>query len=566
MKYMQETYPSEINIINVIPHIRRFEASLDEIESGGESELFWEVLNAESISLAGETVDNIGSKIIAPTVTAQFELIATGIEGDKDTSYVTVKVLPEGLINRALNKPSRASTFETCCGADRISSRAFDGDSQTRWSSAWSNGSGQTEADTNIDADPDSEWIDVDLGAAHEVSSVLFDWAATYSTNYDIQISLDGINWNTVFSETASDGGIDSVVFETKKLGRFVRMQGNARSLEFGHSMWEFEVRGTVSLKQPPTVMITCPKNDQRVLAGSSLIVNVDATDSDGDIEFVSFFMDGDSLGIDSSTPFLLSIPSIPEGEHFIYVKAVDDDGFVVQTEPITINGRTDIFTIRLEAEDATLKGATKVQPGRAGASKGASVFMEGSGSITWDNLIIPDGDSYKMDVRYYLPFDYKEQELFLNGVLADTLIFETPIGIWQDLSTSINSNGKIRSIRIDHYWGYMEFDYIDLTVEGVIIDNEHEIEIPSRVSLKQNYPNPFNPSTNIEYAIPDRLHVVLKIYNSLGQEVATLVNDRQSPGNYIATWDATSASSGVYFYKMLAGFEIYTKKMILIK
>jgi len=87
-----------------------------------------------------------------------------------------------------------------------------------------------------------------------------------------------------------------------------------------------------------------------------------------------------------------------------------------------------------------------------------------------------------------------------------------------------------------------------------------------TRFELSQNYPNPFNPSTTIEFSIPKSGFVTLKIYNLLGQEVTTLVNDKLSPNKYKYIWDATNYSSGIYFYKLVAGKYIKIKKMILMK
>ncbi|MBO6620982.1 MAG: T9SS type A sorting domain-containing protein [Balneola sp.] len=89
---------------------------------------------------------------------------------------------------------------------------------------------------------------------------------------------------------------------------------------------------------------------------------------------------------------------------------------------------------------------------------------------------------------------------------------------------------------------------------------------LPDEFSLKQNYPNPFNPSTNIEYSLPEQANVTLTIYNMLGQKVATLVNETLAAGTYSQTWDASSVSSGVYFYRLKAGNKIFTKRMLLVK
>jgi hypothetical protein len=94
----------------------------------------------------------------------------------------------------------------------------------------------------------------------------------------------------------------------------------------------------------------------------------------------------------------------------------------------------------------------------------------------------------------------------------------------------------------------------------------EVEINIPDKFSLEQNYPNPFNPSTSIQYAVGNRQFVQLKVYDILGNEVATLVNEEKSPGTYEVEFNATQLSSGVYFYRLQAGDFIETKKMILLR
>jgi hypothetical protein len=89
---------------------------------------------------------------------------------------------------------------------------------------------------------------------------------------------------------------------------------------------------------------------------------------------------------------------------------------------------------------------------------------------------------------------------------------------------------------------------------------------IPEKFTLNQNYPNPFNPTTNIKYSITRSGLVTLKIYNVLGQEVATLVNQVQRPGNYVVDFNASNLASGVYMYRLESGNFSLTKKMILMK
>ena len=96
---------------------------------------------------------------------------------------------------------------------------------------------------------------------------------------------------------------------------------------------------------------------------------------------------------------------------------------------------------------------------------------------------------------------------------------------------------------------------------------------IPASFSLEQNYPNPFNPTTKIRYSIPASLNsskegnfTQLKVYDLLGNEIITLVNKEQQPGNYEVNFNGTSLASGIYFYTIRIGSFVSTKKMVLLK
>jgi hypothetical protein len=95
---------------------------------------------------------------------------------------------------------------------------------------------------------------------------------------------------------------------------------------------------------------------------------------------------------------------------------------------------------------------------------------------------------------------------------------------------------------------------------------NQETTEKPIDFILNQNYPNPFNPSTTIHYQIPELSFVTLKVYDVLGSEVTTLVNEEKSTGTYEIIWYGEQLPSGVYFYQLKAGSFIETKKMVLMK
>jgi hypothetical protein len=98
------------------------------------------------------------------------------------------------------------------------------------------------------------------------------------------------------------------------------------------------------------------------------------------------------------------------------------------------------------------------------------------------------------------------------------------------------------------------------------ITEVENNNGTPSSYSLQQNYPNPFNPSTKIKYSVPQSSLVQIKIFDVLGNEIETLINEEKPAGTYELTWSAANLPSGVYFYQLRAGNFVQTKKMLLLK
>jgi len=98
-----------------------------------------------------------------------------------------------------------------------------------------------------------------------------------------------------------------------------------------------------------------------------------------------------------------------------------------------------------------------------------------------------------------------------------------------------------------------------------VSVKNDVVREI-DKMHLLQNYPNPFNPSTTISFSLPRRSFVTLKIYDVIGREIATIVSEELSAGNYSRSWNASNMSNGVYFYRLQADQFSETKKLFLLR
>jgi hypothetical protein len=100
----------------------------------------------------------------------------------------------------------------------------------------------------------------------------------------------------------------------------------------------------------------------------------------------------------------------------------------------------------------------------------------------------------------------------------------------------------------------------------GATSVDQRQSSVPDSWGLNHNYPNPFNPSTTIGFQLPAGNHVQLKVYNMIGQEIATLVDESRAAGAYTVRFDASGLPSGVYLYRLTSGSFTETKTMELVK
>jgi hypothetical protein len=145
-------------------------------------------------------------------------------------------------------------------------------------------------------------------------------------------------------------------------------------------------------------------------------------------------------------------------------------------------------------------------------------------------------------------------------------------VEIFTTLANSTNYSDATVSNKKNYIYrikGFNEDGYSDYSNESsVLVGIDAEEKLPSNFNLSQNYPNPFNPSTVISYQLPMDGNVTLKVYDMLGNEIATLVNQFQRAGsyNYQFSINNLQLSSGVYYYRLQSGNFIQTKKFILMK
>jgi hypothetical protein len=139
---------------------------------------------------------------------------------------------------------------------------------------------------------------------------------------------------------------------------------------------------------------------------------------------------------------------------------------------------------------------------------------------------------------------------------------------------TGLTTYTDIAPVSTDKYWYFItavtrnnvESTPTSVIEGGIVVSNENESVLPSRLSLNQNYPNPFNPTTTISFNLPETGDVTLTIYDLLGRKIANLIDGRLLSGEHSFNFDGSGLSSGVYIYKLQLGNESLTRKMLLLK
>ncbi len=180
----------------------------------------------------------------------------------------------------------------------------------------------------------------------------------------------------------------------------------------------------------------------------------------------------------------------------------------------------------------------------------------------------ISQAGSYNIDIRYASNQADGKFVLKLDGNIISSIITVPVTGGWQTWQTMTLQNIQLpagkHSLMIQFLSGGYNLNYFMFSSNVTGIKNEKKNEFT--FNLNQNFPNPFNPATQIKYSIPARSFVTVKVFNILGSEVKTLVNENKDAGEYSINFNANNLPSGIYFYRITAGKYSDLKKMILLK
>ncbi len=240
-------------------------------------------------------------------------------------------------------------------------------------------------------------------------------------------------------------------------------------------------------------------------------------------------------------------------------------------------------YSVAISSDGDTFIGGGYVDNANTGAAwvftRSSGVWTQQGSKLVGSNATGNGQQGYSVDVS-------SDGNLVIIGGSADNTgtgavwVFTRSISVWSQLGPKLVGTGAIgsalqgRSVAISSDGGTLiEGGYVDNANTGAVwvfvnqaTDVKDEGMIINNFSLQQNYPNPFNPSTKIRFQLAEVGFTSLKVFDVLGKEVATLVNEEKPTGNYEIEFDATGLSSGIYFYKLQSNSFVKTNKMILIK
>ncbi len=257
-----------------------------------------------------------------------------------------------------------------------------------------------------------------------------------------------------------------------------------------------------------------------------------------------------DSLGnysFDHMIPGAYILLAIPEGDYQPTFYMSDGsqtmqwknaDSVIVDSTGI-ISGINFVVTDAPDSGAATVNGQVKDNSGNP--LEGAIVYATDLNSQTFSYGVTDINGNYT-----------------ISGLVPGTYTVNSDAYGFSSTSSSTSS--------VDYNTNFSSSASFTMTPENITSVKETQPNILSNFKLNQNYPNPFNPTTIISYQIPYESKVVLKVFNILGDEVATLVNENKAAGNYNVSFNASNLSSGVYFYQIKAGSFVDTKKLVLLK
>lgn len=358
-----------------------------------------------------------------------------------------------------------------------------------------------------------------------------------------------------------------------------------------------------------PVVNISSPEQNANFPEGSDIIISADVSGFANPIQYVEFYQGDARIAIDSQEPYSFIWQAVYEGAYTLTAKAKDNTGLLVSSQSVNITvgqgyshspylGRPVMLPGVIEMENYDLGGegiayhdsdplinqgnqygnyyrmneGVDLQP-TTDAGEGHNLGWSANGE--WVNYYIEVSQTgyYSLTSRVASPNSNGVFRIEIDGIDKTGNINIPQTGDWQNWINVVNDN-----IYIEQGVHMLTFHVVNsgFNINKIIVtfsttDVEDESGNPFDFELYNNYPNPFNPTTKIKYSVPADLNltnnnVTLKVFDSLGNYIATIVDDQLSPGIYESEFNARHLSSGIYFYQLRAGHFSDTKEMLLLK
>lgn len=350
-------------------------------------------------------------------------------------------------------------------------------------------------------------------------------------------------------------------------------------------------------VNQAPSVSISSPKNGEVFFIPAEITISVNANDPDGNINKVEYFAGTEKIGESAINPFPCKWTNSNYGFYSLSAVATDNGGLSVTSAPVDIElsrPQTPYYSIpydipgRIETENYDLGGegiayhdltkGNKFNLYRFEDVDLEACLDEGGGFSLGDFLKgewieytvnVTKTDIYDIELRIATLMTGTCISLELDGKPLTGSIIIPNTGAWQNWQSITKSgialNAGKQVLRIISLIECPNINYIRFSKSTVDVKNT-DLSIPKAFAVHQNYPNPFNPVTKIKYDLPESRFVSIKIYDALGREVKTLLNEFINAGFHELDFNGEDLPSGLYLYKIQAGSFSRAMKMILIK
>jgi uncharacterized delta-60 repeat protein len=275
---------------------------------------------------------------------------------------------------------------------------------------------------------------------------------------------------------------------------------------------------------------------------------NSRGTNTDDDLVTIKY----NSAGVEQWVMRYTSQGSGPEDAQDM---GLDTAGNVYVTGSTNVSGNNNFVTIKYNS--AGQEQWKAFYDDEAGFGDGAyDLVLDGAGNI----YVTGSSQSPSVSTDFLtIKYNAGGEEQWVARYAGPTF-FDLAQAIALDGSNNVIVTGYTVDIGVS-YWTTVK--YVQVPVTSV---EDRQVPVPTEYVLFQNYPNPFNPSTTIRFDLPKASLVTLKVYNLLGEEVETLVNERRPAGSYTMNWIAGGLAAGVYLYRLQAGEFTETRKLVIIK